>query len=217
MFRLSLCSATALLLVAYSSATATPITTVTAPAINTRNGGPDHQDLIFSPCPSHVCNSSFMTPAEGISRFTSRPSSTINSPEVVWETPWTDWRIESLVPRVTLDFGRTATVSSVIVWRDPMSEPGDVSMLYQAPTGGAYAAVPAGDNRNPPAHTLSGLGLIRNSVGVQFSRIAGTWALADNVTLGGSSNKPSIPPSAGVLLVPCLLIAVGLIGRKHLD
>lgn len=216
MFRLSLCSTTALLLVAYSSATATPITAVTALAMGARNGGHYGQGSLFAPCPGHACDLSFTAPAEGISRFTSRPSSTIDSPEVVWETPWADWRIESLVPRVTLDFARTATVHSVIVWKDPMPYPGDVDVPRETPIGGAQAAIPTGGNRRARAHLLPGLDPICNSVGVQFSRIAGTWAMADKGPVGGPS-RSSIPRPAGGLLVPGLLIAVGLLGRKHVD
>jgi hypothetical protein len=96
-----------------------------------------------------------------------------------------------------------------------MSDPDDVSMLYQAPAGEEYAAVPAGQSRKPPAHTLSGLGLIRNSVGVQFSQIAGTWAIADKASFG--SAESTVPWPAIELLVPGILIAAGLLGRKHVD
>lgn len=216
MFRLSLCSTAALLLVAYSSATATPITAVIASVTGARHGRHYGQGSIFTPCPGHVCDPAFTTPAEGISPLTSRPSSKINSPEVVWETPWTDWRIESLVPRVTLDFGHTATVSSVIVWRDPMPYPGDVNLLHRTPADGTLAIIPTGHNRHARAHAFPGLDPICNSVGVQFSRIAGTWAMADKGPVGGPS-RSTIPRPAGGLLVPGLLIAVGLLGRRHVN
>ena len=212
MLKLSSCSATALLLVACSCAVAMPFDTAMNSMLKGRNGGHDYGDATYSTCPGNVCDRSFKSLAGGTSNPADSASTAMNWWVESWGTHQVDWSSAMQGSLITIDFGSMVNLNSMTVWGGMV----DVSVPYQAPVGRTKSAIPADPNWSRRAYILSGLSVIGTSVGVKFSHVPGTWDMAGKVPSEGSSDS-TVPGPVNGLLVPGVLIAVGLLGRKRVN
>jgi hypothetical protein len=176
------------------------------------NAGHDYGDVTYSACAGNVCDTSFKSLARGTSNPADSDSTAMNWWAESWGTHQVAWSSAMQGSLITIDFGSMVNLSSLTVWGGMV----DVSVPYQAPVRGTRSAIPADPNWSRRTHILSGINLIGTSVGVKFSQVPGTWDLASKVPLEGSSNSTGLEPVNG-LLVPGVLIAVGLLGRKRVD
>jgi len=213
MFKLRWCAATALLLAACSCAVAAPVTIATRSMMSGLNGRHGYNDFAYSSCPDSVCDTSFTSLTKGTRRLNDYVTTAMNWPTEGWRTHRVHWLGEMLGPFVTMDFGSTVYVHTPFVWGDSSPGSGDVSVLYQVSVGRSNFAIPAGSNWSPRAYAFSSVDLITNSVDVQFSQTPANWDLRSEVAVGGSK-RSTVPQAATGLLVPGVLIAVGLLGRK---
>jgi hypothetical protein len=136
----------------------------------------------------------------------------MNSPAAGWGTQWVDWSGGLPGDLVTIDFGSTATANSMIVWQDSTPGSGDVNESSRLWLDGSAAL--AEPDRVQPAQTESSSDLIDNSTGVRISEAPESWDITGSSS-SGSSTGSILPRVATMLLVPGVLIALGLLGRKH--
>jgi hypothetical protein len=216
MFKSRWFSAMATLLIACSCAAATPLGSATDSIISGQSGGHDYRDFTYSPCPADVRDTSITSLTGGAGNLTDCVSTAMNWSAEGWGTQWVNWSNEMPGPLVTIDFGSTVRMNSMIVWGDDPAGSGDISVPYRVSVAGTNFTIPADPNWNPQAYTFSELDLISNSVGLQFSQVPGNWDLAGEVSFGGPAGSSLLRPSTG-LLVPGVLIAIGLLGRKRMN
>ncbi len=210
MSKLDLFAAVILSLSACSLAIAAPVPVATNSTLNAGMGDVSAQKLAYSAGPCGVCGASIMPTVGAAITSTEAASQAANWLTDAHGTVWADGSSDVPTPQVTLDFVRTIDVSSVIVWRENTLAREDASVRYRTRAARLNFSFLAWPDWSPGTGAYSGLNIVERNIGVQFSKLPGTWALAADGSLNGPATSSHLGPVIG-LLVPGILIAAGLL------